>query len=238
MTDDPSFYAWLDGELAEPEASAMAARVARDPELSALADQHRALGARLHGAFATVAEAPVPERLRAALTLAPATEGAEVIDLAAARERRRRWSLTGLAMAASLALGLTMGVLLPTGSETGGSYRAAGAKVLAAGTLDQALDRQSAAAGELAGVRIGLTFRDSGGRFCRTFTAATDSGLACRADGDWQIEGLVRGQAESGDYRMASGFDPLLGTMVDSRLAGDPLEPEQEAEVIRRGWKD
>ena len=34
MTDDPDFYAWLDGELPEPQASAMAASVAADPELA------------------------------------------------------------------------------------------------------------------------------------------------------------------------------------------------------------
>ena len=46
MTDDPDFYDWLDGELGEPQASLMAARVAADPKLAAFAEQHRALSAR------------------------------------------------------------------------------------------------------------------------------------------------------------------------------------------------
>ena len=50
MTDDPEFYAWLDGELPEAEAVAMAARVSADPALQALADDHRRLGARLTAA--------------------------------------------------------------------------------------------------------------------------------------------------------------------------------------------
>ena len=47
MTDDPDFYAWLDGELPEPEASAMAARVAADPELAA--DDERVLPIQING---------------------------------------------------------------------------------------------------------------------------------------------------------------------------------------------
>ena len=42
MTGDEKFFAWLDGELEGAEAAEMAARVEADPQLSALAEQHRA----------------------------------------------------------------------------------------------------------------------------------------------------------------------------------------------------
>lgn len=231
MTDDPEFYAWLDGELAEPEASAMAARVAADSALSALADDHRALASRLSAAFAPVADAPAPERLRAALTPA----AAEVIDFTAARERRAaRWSVSGLAMAASLALGLTVGVLLP---RDGGDFASSGDRIAAAGELDGALDRQLASAGDVGGVRIGLSFKDSDGRYCRTFAQGTQSGLACRDGDGWAIEGLVRNPGSATDYRMASGGDPALGALIDSRLAGEPLDEQAERAAARAGWR-
>lgn len=231
MTDDPDFYAWLDGELAEPQASAMAARVAADPELSAFAAQHRALAARLTAAFAPVTSAPFPERLTQALQ-----PQAEIIDFVAARERRRGWSIAGLAAAASLALGLTLGVAIPRGAT--GSFDSSGDQLAAAGPLAGALDRQLASAGDRSGIRIGLSFKDGAGRYCRSFTAPAQSGLACRDGGKWSVEGLVGSQPAQGDYRMASGGDPALGALIDSRIAGEPLDPAAEARLAQQGWKD
>jgi hypothetical protein len=229
MTDDPDFHAWLDGELDEPQASLMAARVGADPKLAAFAEQHRALSVRLSDAFAPIADAPVPHRLTDA-----ARAQAEIIDFAAARERRRRWSVTGLAAAASLALGLALGVTLPGDGQ--GSFVSKGDQLVALGSLADALDRQLASAGEQDGIRIGLSFKDQGGRFCRSFTAATKSGLACRAEDAWAIEGLVAGPGGSGDYRMAAGVDPVLAGLIDSRIAGEPLDPASESKAVQRGW--
>jgi hypothetical protein len=207
----------------------MARKVAGDPELSAFAEQHRALGTRLTNAFAPLAKEAVPDRLRAAVTTPPASN---VVDFAAARERRPgRWRLTGLAVAASLALGLTIGTLLPReGNEL---FRGSGGQLAAAGTLDEALDTQLASAGEQ-----GVSFRDQAGRYCRTFTAQASSGLACRTVDDWSVEGLLRAEDKAGDYRMASGQDPALGALIDSRIAGEPLDPRAEARIARQGWRD
>ncbi|WP_338501069.1 anti-sigma factor [Sphingomonas kaistensis] len=230
MTDDPNFYAWLDGELPDPQASAMAARVAADPELAAFAGQHRALSNRLSAAFAPVLAAPVPDRLQTAAE--PRT--AEVIDFAA-RARRRQWSVVGLAAAASLALGLLIGTNVP---REGGPFRSTGGQLAAAGSLDAALDRQLAAAGEQNGVRIGLSFKDREGRYCRTFAAEAQNGLACRRGENWAIEGLVRSGFTQGDYRMASGQDPALSALIDSRIAGEAFDPAAEAQAVTKQWED
>lgn len=231
MTEDPDFYAWLDGELPEPKAGAMAARVAADPELAAFAEQHRALAGRLSDAFAPLLVAPAPERLRQAAE--PQT--AEIVDLAEVRKRRREWSVAGLAAAASLALGLTIGVAMP---RDVGAYRVYKGQLAAGGPLDRALDRQLAAAGEQDGIRLGLSFKDKDDRYCRSFTADTQSGLACRDREDWVIEGLVRSGQSQGDYRMAAGQDPALAAIIDSRLAGEPLEAGAEAQAVERQWRD
>jgi hypothetical protein len=232
MKDDPDFFAWLDGELAEPQASVMAAKVASDPELAAYAQEHRALAARLSEAFDPIASAPVPERLRTAAN----TPMAEVVDFDAARARRRQqWSMAGLAAAASLALGLVIGGAIP---REGGSYRSHGSQLAAAGPLARALDQQPASAGEQQGIRLSLSFRDRQGRFCRSFTADEQSGLACRSDNHWTVEGLVRTGGSRSEYRMASGQDPALAAMIDSRLMGEPLDPESERTAIQQGWDD
>src|SRR5436309_12649815 len=102
MTDDEKFFAWLDGELPPAEAAEMEAKVAADPRLAALAEQHRHLGARLKSAFDPISVAPVPEHLQAALR-----PSAEVIDFAAAKRARSIPSLPQWpAMAATLAVGI------------------------------------------------------------------------------------------------------------------------------------
>lgn len=230
MTDDPDFYAWLDGELPQPQASAMAARVAADPELAAFAEQHQALAGRLDAAFAPVLAAPLPDSLRQAAGF----RDADIIDFAEALERRRRWSVAGLAAAASLALGLAIGVTLP---RDGGSFRSEGGQLAAAGALGEALDRQLASAGDSGGIRMGLTFREKDGRYCRTFTAAAQSGLACRLGDSWLLEGLVRNKAPAGEYRMAAGQNPALAAIVDAHIGGEPLDAEAEALQVEQGWE-
>src|SRR5437868_11768451 len=108
--NDEKFFAWLDGELGPAEAAEMEARVAADPKLQRLAEQHRAFGAELKGAFDPVAEAPVPGRLQAALR----RPSAQVIDFAAAKQARSMPALAQLAaMAATLAIGIFLRIRVP-----------------------------------------------------------------------------------------------------------------------------
>src|SRR5438067_1333812 len=113
MTEvDDKFFAWLDGELGGDEAAEMEARVAASPELSAMAEKHRAMQTRLRAAFDPIAEAPVSEQLRTAVR-----PQAEVVDFGAAARPRdtRRWSSLPqwAAMAATLAVGILVGTAIP-----------------------------------------------------------------------------------------------------------------------------
>ena len=228
--DDAQFFAWLDGELDPSEAREMAARVAADPQLTALAEQHRALQSRLRGAFDPIAAAPPPSLLTAALA-APA----EVIDLAQRRAARPRppagqW----MAIAASLAAGIFVGrLMLPAG----GPVELRGGNMVAASALAGALDSQLASAPS-GDIRIGLTYRDQEGRICRTFAGAAGSGLACRDDAQWRVEGLFpAAEGQESDFRMASGADPQLAALVDSTIAGEPFGAAEEKRAKARGWK-
>ena len=231
MNDDEKFFAWLDGELGADEAAEMQAKVAADPQLTRLAEQHRALGAQLKGAFDPVAEAAVPERLQAALR-----PSAQVIDFTAAKRARSMPALAQwAAMAATLAIGIFVGTRVPQSSDA--PVQVQGGQLYAAASLNKALDTElaSAPAGD---VRIGVTYRDQAGEICRSFSAPAGSGLACRSGGRWQMKGLFAApEGQATHYRMAAGMDPNLAALVDSTMAGEPLDAAQEKAAKAHGWR-
>ena len=231
MNDNDKFFAWLDGELGPAEAAEMEVRVAADPALSRLAEQHRALGAKLKHAFDPVAEAPVPERLQEAVR-----PRAQIIDFAAAKRARSMPVLAQCAsMAATLAIGIFAGTQVPR--SNGAPIAVQDGRLYAAAALNRALDTELASA-PVGDVRIGITYRDQAGEICRSFTAAAGSGLACRSDGRWRMKGLFAApEGQSGDYRMAAGMDPNLAALVDSTMAGAPFDAAEEQAAKAKGWK-
>jgi hypothetical protein len=231
MVEDDEFHAWLDGELEGEATVRVAAQVAANPELSARAEQHRALGARLRRAFEPVlAERSTPPRF----------DAAPVIDLgarAAQSESRRHFGIPQwAAMAATLAFGLIVGNLVGDRSE--GPVQNRDGSLIATASLDRALDQQLAVNGANNGIRIGLTFRDRSGSICRSFNDGSASGLACRDDGDWRIRGLFQGaERQAGAYRMAAGEDPRLAALIDESIAGEPFDAAAEKAALAKGWR-
>jgi hypothetical protein len=236
MVNDETFFAWLDGELDAQEAARVAAEVAADPRLSAMAKEHRSMQARLRGAFDPLLDEPVPDRLLAAVR-SPAP--ADVIDFGEAKKRRERYWPSAPqwgAMAATLAIGVLIGTIVPHQRESA-PVEVQGGKMYAASALNRALDGQLASAPGGA-VHIGITFRDQAGAICRTFTAPASSGLACRDNGRWELRGLFAApEGQPSDYRMAAGMDPNLAALVDSTMAGDPFDAAQEKAAKEKGWR-
>ena len=234
MVSDETFFAWLDGELGPGEAAGVAAEVEADPELAAKAERHRALQGRLTQAFGVVADARVPEQLSAAVRPAEA----EVIDFAAARSSREtRWRSVPqwAALAATLAVGVFVGTMVPQRRDA--PVAVEGGQLYAASALDRALDAQLASAPS-GPVRIGLTFRDRSGAICRTFTEPAQSGLACRSGDRWQLRGLFAApEGQGGNYRMAAGMDPGLAALVDTTMAGEPFDGAREKAARDTGWR-
>jgi len=139
------------------------------------------------------------------------------------------------AMAATLAIGIFVGTRLP--QQTAAPVQVEAGRLYAAASLNQALDTELASAPE-GDVRIGLTYRDSVGEICRTFTAPAGSGLACRNGSRWQMKGLFAApEGQASNYRMAAGMDPNLAALVDSTIAGEPLDAAQERAAKAKGWK-
>lgn len=217
--DDEVFFAWLDGELDADQARSVEADVRASPELTDRANAHRAMKARLAAAFDPIVEARAPA----------------IADIAEARARRRGlprpiWQNVA-AMAASVAIGLFAGSMI---GRDKGPVVGDGGKLVAANALATALDTQLASAPAQNGPRIGLTFRDSNGHLCRSFTDNGAQGLACHENGEWQIRGLFQvGEDERSEFRMAGGLDPNLTQLVGSTIAGEPLDAAAERQAIR-----
>ena len=233
MTTDETFFAWLDGELGPEAAARVAAEVAADRGLTERAAQHRAMQAQLKGVFDVLLDAPVPERLADA---ARKTEP-EVIEFAAAKSSResRTWVPQWAALAATLAVGIFAGTLVP--HRNNAPVEVQDGKVYAAAALDGALDTQLASAPS-GDVRVGLTFRDRSGTICRSFTATAASGLACRSGDRWQVRGLFAApEGQAGPYRMAAGPDPNLAALISSMAAGEPFDAAGEKTARDTGWR-
>ena len=236
MVNDETFFAWLDGELDPAEAARVEADVAADPRLSTMAAEHRAMQAKLKGAFDKVIDAPLSDQLLAAVR----TPQADVIDFAAARKLRqfRSWPSAPqwTAMAATLALGVLIGTLAPQARQVS-PVEVQGGKIYAAASLNDALSTELASAPR-GDVRIGVTFRDQSGAVCRSFTDPSSSGLACREGKGWRVRGLFAApEGQGGNYRMAAGMDPNLAALVDSSMAGEPFDAAQEKGARDKGWR-
>ena len=278
MDDAIRVAAYVDDEMDAPERSRFEARLADDAALAAAVARERRLRARLAGAFNPVLDEPVPERLSALFadrtaTTEPALDPAldlptepkpapsarpSVVPIDLGEERRRRrggWMAWG-GMAASLALGVLIGVtaLAPRGELE----RAADGGWRADGALAQALDGQLSGA-SVAGsaTRVGLSFLSRDGQYCRAFTVgATEAGtatagLACRGGDTWQVRQLATiasgsasaspsasiSAASDGFRTAASPWPQALLDEMDRLREGDPLSSADEREAMRRHWR-
>ena len=228
--DSATVAAFVDGELDDLTARRIEREAESDAALAAEIARHRALKARLAEHYAPVAAEEVPDRLRALL----AGDGVDT-SLADRREakRRRFAAVHWVAIAASLALGLTLGLRpwMPPADVS-----SAKGTLIAAGALAEALDTQLASNQPQGGaVRIGLSFRDRDGRYCRSFEGRTLSGIGCRDAGHWSLERTMAGQAGP-DYRQAASG--ALAADAAAMMAGDPFDAEAERAARDNGWRN
>jgi hypothetical protein len=148
-----------------------------------------------------------------------------------------------LALAASLLLGLFLGVTL-LHSPTLSPFTFKDGTLVARGAVGDALTRRLASdpEEESGGITVGITFRDHAGDYCRTFAlrrARPIGGVACRQRDEWVVLALSRYAQEQpqGEYRPAAGELPAgVLAMVESRIAGEPLDAQAEQAAREDGW--
>ncbi|MBO9710841.1 MAG: anti-sigma factor [Caulobacter sp.] len=262
---DEEVFAFVDGELPPEDMARIEAAMATDPQLALRVETQRALRRLLSGAHAGVMGETPPERLTAtAGGEAPKpVRPAEVIAFPGAKAKTKakppkpprpgprepifnknagamgRGLGVWLGLAACLAVGLFLGraAMPPAATLTGADDPAP----IAGGALAQALNER--VSGQDQGpVRIGLTFQNQAGAYCRTFRAdgqAPKAGVACREGRMWRVKAVVPASpAQTGDYRTAGSETPaaVLST-VDAMIAGAPLDAGAEARAKAAGWK-
>jgi hypothetical protein len=230
MSFDPTtIAAFVDGELDDMTARRIARAAETDAALTAEIARHRALTARLAEHYAPICNEPVPDRLRSLLGDLTRVD----TSLADRREARRsRFStLHWGAIAASLLLGLTIGLRpwMPAAD-----VQTDNGALIAAGSLAKALETQLASNQPSdAAVRIGVSFEDKAGRYCRSFESARLDGIGCREGKRWRLERTLAGQ-RNGDYRQATSGE--LAAAAAAMMRRNALDARGERAARDAGW--
>jgi hypothetical protein len=248
--DDDILQAYVDGELDAPSAARIDAALAHDAVLARRVQQAREVRAQVRAAFDPVLDEAIPAHLSALLqspsapaaaTAAPRVLPVRGRGVGTARHRAtRRWLVPGAALAASVAL---LAVGLWWWQPAGDLIRTQGGQSFAAGALTRALDETLASEPKAHGpVAIGLSFRSTDGRICRTFVLRTSparAGLACHGDAGWALPVLSAvAPTEGGELRQAaSALPPAVQAAVDARLRGNVFDAQQERAARDAGWR-
>jgi hypothetical protein len=230
--DLQKLIAFADNELPLAERAEVEAALANDPALRAQLAAHHALRQRLSATFDSVLDEKIPERL-----LSVAQRPANVVSLSE-RRKAERWSVREWgAIAASLAGGLILGLGMMANQSP--AIVATTDGLAARGVLAHALDVQLATDAPTA-VRMGISFRNRDGAYCRTFTLAPQqtSGLACRAQDEWRIAATAHASPAGGELRTAGAETPqAILAAVEASIDGDPLDAAAEAQARAAGWR-
>jgi surface antigen len=244
---DEQLVAWVDGELPDDEARAIASAVESDAALAARVRPFRESRRVLEDAFAAQLREPVPARLLAAL--------AEPVPVAARVSRMSRLKplpqKTWLAMAASvvLAIGLAIGVGIQR-PDGGGALALLPTDAESLNVALETLRGGEVLTRERDGVRVEVlplgTLRTASGQWCRDFETTAQAaggvqrsrGVACREDGRWEVQAVARldaAPAPAGDdsYRAAGAGGVDVTAAVG---AAERLTPEQEHARIQARW--
>jgi hypothetical protein len=250
---DELLAAYIDGELDGAELARVEQAVVQDSQLAQRVAQQRALRARLRGACDGVLQQTVPQRLARASRLGSPSGPAVVIDLARVRAERARRNkgqrgvkVRRYAVAATLVIGLLIGALAQRMSTPSSLTEFRDGSLQARGPLAQALNEQLASSPPgSALVRVGLTFKEHSGNFCRTFVLGSSrplAGLACREQEHWQVLNLVSTDGSNvvvNGQNLRPAFSSLPAALlqaVNERISGDPLSASAEAKARSSGW--
>jgi len=236
---DETLMAFADGELADPACGDVERAIAADAALRERVAALRRQRARLAAAFAPVLDEPMPPRLAELLR---AAEPPKVVQLDARRVARERPRVlpTSWARWGGMAAALLLGVLLGTQLERGGpEIGPRDARLVAEGPIGDALSSQLASA-PVAGapVAVQLSFVDKSGRYCRTFSTSALAGVACRRDGQWDLQTLAAADPApaTGLRQAASTLPRAVLDAVDRSIAGPALDAAGERQARDAGW--
>ena len=242
---DEMLMAYADGELDLVSRAEIESAMASDPGIQRAIERHRALRSRVQSAYDSVLQEPIPMQLSSLVTPSVA---APVVELSARRAARtetppaaapKRWALPQWsAVAAAVALGLFVGMFVMRSPEA--PYAESSEGLVARGELAWALTGQLTSNEAKGAVRIGVSFRDHSGAYCRTFRLQQEAplaGLACRSGEDWNLQVLAAAARQDGELRGAASMPMAVLQAVDASIEGEPFDAQTEIAARDGGWK-
>jgi hypothetical protein len=209
--------AFIEGKLADPEASGVAAQIISDPDLAAYVEDQKAF--------------------QAALASPPLIWLRRIGERAAAQGMS--W-IPAMAMAA----GIVLGVFLAASFGIATDMRSDGGTLIAQGelahTLNTALASDSEAA-HLTRPHVGASFWSKNGVFCRSFTTQNNAqsaltGIACRERSTWHIVAMAAAEAAE-SAATPSALPASVRAVMENLIVGDPLKEEAERQARMQGWR-
>lgn len=259
---DEFLMAYADGQVSPEERAWFEGMLAGDPALRQRLQPFIATGPRQWSVFDSALNAPVPDRLIAAIRSggSAAPSRSAVPQPKAAKPASARPGLfdrlfpggfglhPGFGYAAALLIGLGAGsAMLRPAAPDNALLKADRDGFVATGRLQVALDRTPSNDKKLVtegDIRPLLTVRDREGRVCRQYEIVSrlqkgPQGLACReADGDWRITVLTGGAENEGSARTASQNDQaaLDGVLGNAVKGMSELTAPEELYLIENGW--
>lgn len=246
---DEILMAYADGELDDAARREVELAMRRDPAIAEQVRRHQALRSNVFDAFSSTLEEEVPQRLHAAARSGKVVHLDSVRPVKAAPPPappapKPRWSWPEWgALAATLVLGVLAGSLgLKSASDaaTLAAIEVDSGMLKAEGKLAAALNVQLASASaDGVGMKVGLTFVNREGNYCRSFTMPRSAGLACRENGTWTLPVMVRHEpGAEGQYRQAgAAMPPAVLAAIDERIVGPALDANAEKMAQQRGWQ-
>jgi len=235
--------AFVDGELTAEEERKIAAEIAGDAALAAYVEEQRAVKAQLTRDFAPILSAPVPDHFERMILDATPRKPAPRHSL---MQRffpgigSARVLIPAGALAAGVAIGIGISGLFPSGTM----LQNRNGELLASGDLARVLSTQLAAdQNTSAPARVGISFVDKAGEFCRSFQTDDTgqnalAGIACRVGDSWRVVATAATQsAPAGTFRQAAAALPnSLRDAITGMMAGQPLNATAEREARAHNW--
>ena len=210
---DEMLKAYFNGELDLVARAEIGAAIERDPGIARVAEEHRST--RM-----SVPPAP-PAPVAPPVAVAP-------------RSRLPPWVVP----VAVLALGLAVGKFALDGADA--PYAESESGLVARGELAWALDGQLASDAGAGNVRIGSSFVDRRGAYCRTFRLRHEvpfAGLACHPGDAWQLLLLIAAAPSEIGSHQVTVMPMTVLRAVDAAIDGEPLNAAAETAARDAGWR-
>jgi len=249
--DERTLNAYIDGELDSAQAAAIARAEADDAELRARLDALRQSDRVLREACEPIAERPLPAAVTEMLADATGTRARQpsfrlADTLAWLAGPLKSLPLPATGIAAGAVVGLVAAYLVLAPGERGGTTLPG--RIESGTALYAALQQQpSGSTTNVDGRTLQplLSFRSSGGDYCREFILAGNTqrrhAVACAGANAWRVQASVElpgGGGESEGYIPAAGESGnAVGDFVDEHMAGIPLDRTRERALIESGWQ-